>query len=343
MLEDKFRKKLLSWYDQNKRDLPFRRTKDPYKIWLSEIMLQQTTMSAVLPYYERFVKKHPTVESVAKTKEQNLLTLWQGLGYYSRIRHFQKACQQILREFSGKVPRTYKELKSLQGIGDYTAAAISSICFDEPHAVVDGNVKRVLSRIFDYQVDIKSKEADEFFKKTTKNLLNLERPGDHNQAMMELGATICRPKKPLCLLCPVQKLCLAQKSNPEALPIKSKTNFIDVTYHSLIIQADHKLLLRKPAEKNLIKNMWELPSLYDVKKSSWQKLVSPKIQAKKLQKVGKIKHSITNKKITTLVYEHPKIELKKSDFVYVEIKALDQLAINTLSRKIIKNHFKNID
>lgn len=331
-----FHQDLLSWYSRHKRDLPFRRTRDPYRIWLSEIMLQQTTISAVIPYYKRFLQRFPTLKSVAQASEQELLSLWQGLGYYSRVRNFQKACLQVLGEFDGRIPQTAAELKCLKGIGDYTAAAIASICFDEAVAVVDGNVKRVVARLTAYNKDIATAKATAYFKTTTSQLLAKKQPGNFNQAMMELGAMVCRPKAPLCLLCPVQKHCASFGKNPELLPVKAKTNFITVDYHALLIARNNKILLKKPAANNLIANMWELPTHHEPNTSpetSWEKIFG---KTPSLMRVGTVKHSITNKKITTHVYRIAVPEFISPEHEFVPITKITKIPCSTLSRKIVK-------
>lgn len=336
-----FQKELLAWYQKNKRDLPFRQTKDPYQIWLSEIMLQQTTMSTALPYFSNFMKKFPTLKSVAMASEQDLLCAWQGLGYYSRVRNFHKACQQVLKNFKSQIPKKFAELKTLKGVGDYTAAAISSICFGEKQAVVDGNVKRVLARLFTYTQEQDSIPAKTFFSETAKKLLHPKRPGDHNQALMEIGALICRPKKPTCLICPVQKYCLASRENPEKYPIKKKQVFKRVDYHSLLIQNGEKLLFKSPHPQNLIANMWELPSHYDGKtlpQQTWKKIFK---KIPPIKKLGAVRHSIMNQKIITHVYTvQTKIKAPK-DFRFLSKQQLENVPWNTLSKKILKKFVKN--
>lgn len=334
-----FQAALLAWYKQDKRDLPFRRSRDPYHIWLSEIMLQQTTMATVLPYYKAFLKKFPNLQSVARAPEEELLKFWQGLGYYSRVRNFQTACRQVLENFDGKIPQRAAELKKLKGIGDYTAAAIASICFDEPVALVDGNVMRVLSRVLEYKKNIALPAAKKFFVQTAQKLLDQKHPGDFNQALMELGALVCRPKSTLCPSCPVQKHCLSFGKNPESLPRKEKPRFISVDYHALLIAKNNKVLLKKPAADNLIANMWELPTHHDLTtppENSWQKYFK---KLPKLTRVGSVRHSITNKKITTHVYRIPAPNLISQGHEFVPLARFEQIPLSTLSRKIVKKFF----
>ena len=268
-------------------------------------MLQQTTVTAVLPYYERFLKRFPNIQSVANARDEELLTLWQGLGYYARIRNFKKACQSIVMEHDGVMPSTFADLKNLSGIGNYTAAAIASICFNAPHAVIDGNVKRVLARLYRFTDDITLKSSALFFSEKAAALLDTKSPGDFNQALMELGATVCRPQNPLCQDCPLKNHCAAKDHQPESLPVKKKLSFHDVHYYALVIHHKERLLLKKPAAKNLIANMWGIPLLPNA------------LATAGLKKIGSIKHTITKKKITTHVYTGTK---SRND-VYTEKKS----------------------
>src|SRR5947209_4681805 len=214
-----FRRELLAWFAVSKRNLPWRRTRDPYRVWISEIMLQQTRVAAVIPFYERFLERFPNVNSLAAAPEQDLLASWAGLGYYYRARNLQKAAQQVMD--AGGFPSTYEGIRQLPGIGDYTAASVASISFDLPHAVVDGNVLRVLSRVLDDDTNIASVTGRKHFSLLAQQLLDRENAGAFNQAVMELGATICVPKNPQCLVCPVGELCRArQRGNQTNRPVK---------------------------------------------------------------------------------------------------------------------------
>src|SRR5580700_932140 len=199
------RRRLLAWYGKHKRDLPWRRTEDPYRIWISEIMLQQTRVAAVIPYYERFLALFPDVSALASAPEQDLLAAWAGLGYYSRARNLQKAARAIVE--LAQFPTDYAALRDLPGVGDYTAAAVASIAFGMPHAALDGNVLRVLSRVAAERGDIKSQVVRRRLGALADTLLDRRRPGEFNQAMMELGATVCLPKQPMCVRCPIQLHC----------------------------------------------------------------------------------------------------------------------------------------
>src|SRR5277367_2942346 len=244
------RKRLLSWFRKYRRALPWRLNKDPYRIWLSEIMLQQTRVAAVIPYYERFLERFPDVRSLAAAPQEELLRLWSGLGYYSRARNLQKAAQQIVAKHGGNFPRTAEEVLALPGIGTYTAAAILSIAFEQKHAVLDGNVARVLARLFALRGDLREPARWQKLQRSADELLERKAPGDWNQAMMELGATICTPRAPQCLLCPVAKYCAARKQGmQEEIPEKRKKRMpVNVALAAAVFVSPqgHTLLLPPP-------------------------------------------------------------------------------------------------
>ncbi|MCE7992631.1 MAG: A/G-specific adenine glycosylase [Roseivirga sp.] len=218
-----FANQIIKWYDYHKRDLPWRHTKDPYKIWLSEIILQQTRVAQGLPYYEKFVMTYPTVFDLAKASETEVLRLWQGLGYYSRARNLHACAKMVVTAYNGSFPDSYDELLKLKGIGTYTAAAIASFAFDKANAVVDGNVYRVLSRVFGIKDDIASSQGPRVFRKKANELISQDRPADYNQGIMEFGAMQCSPATPACGLCPVSLECYAFNHNEQLkLPVKTK-------------------------------------------------------------------------------------------------------------------------
>jgi len=255
-----FSAELLDWYGRSKRDLPWRRTRDPYAIWISEIMLQQTRVTAAIPYYERFLSRFPSFESLAAAGESDLLAHWAGLGYYYRARNMQKAAQTMVR--AGKFPETYEHIRELTGVGDYTAAAVASIAFGLPHAVVDGNVFRVLSRVSNDSSDILSTEGKRRFASMAGALLPRDSPGDYNQALMELGATVCLPKNPQCLVCPVAGLCAARKEGRQhELPVKNKPQRFAVEHRTLywIERGKELLVWQRPPDSRLMPGFWELP------------------------------------------------------------------------------------
>ena len=263
--EDKilsFRQKLLSWYDENKRDLPWRRSKNPYHIWVSEIMLQQTRVDTVIPYYERFLDWFPTVESLANAPEERLLKAWEGLGYYSRVRNMQKAAQQIMNEFEGKFPSTYEGISSLKGIGPYTAGAISSIAFNLPQPAVDGNVMRVLARLFEVNHDIGNPSNRKIFQAMMEVLIDPDRPGDFNQALMDLGSDIEAPVNPRPEESPVKEFSAAyQHGTMDRYPIKApKKKPIPIYLKALVVQNNQgQFLLEKNESEKLLAGFWHFP------------------------------------------------------------------------------------
>jgi A/G-specific adenine glycosylase len=257
---EQFRRDLLGWFAVHQRTLPWRETRDPYRIWVSEIMLQQTRVAAVLPYYQRFVERFPDVRALASASEPELLGHWAGLGYYYRARNMQQAAR--LMQERGSFPATYQEIRDLPGVGDYTAAAISSIAFDLPHAALDGNVLRVLSRVLDERTNIASGIGRRRFAALAQEMLDSEHPGAFNQAMMELGATVCLPKNPQCLLCPVAQLCRARASCMQnELPVKAvRTAMVQERRAVFWIERGGKLLLwQRPPTARLMPGFWELP------------------------------------------------------------------------------------
>ena len=263
--EDKilsFRQKLLSWYDENKRDLPWRRSKNPYHIWVSEIMLQQTRVDTVIPYYERFLDWFPTVESLADAPEERLLKAWEGLGYYSRVRNMQTAAQQIMSEFEGKFPSTYEGISSLKGIGPYTAGAISSIAFNLPQPAVDGNVMRVLARLFEVNHDIGNPSNRKIFQAMMEVLIDPDRPGDFNQALMDLGSDIEAPVNPRPEESPVKDFSAAyQHGTMNRYPIKApKKKPIPIYLKALVVQnSQGQFLLEKNESEKLLAGFWHFP------------------------------------------------------------------------------------
>ena len=263
--EDKilsFRQKLLAWYDKNKRDLPWRRSKNPYHIWVSEIMLQQTRVDTVIPYYERFLDWFPTVESLANAPEERLLKAWEGLGYYSRVRNMQTAAQQIMSEFEGKFPSTYEGISSLKGIGPYTAGAISSIAFNLPQPAVDGNVMRVLARLFEVNHDIGNPSNRKIFQAMMEVLIDPDRPGDFNQALMDLGSDIEAPVNPRPEESPVKEFSAAyQHGTMDRYPIKApKKKPIPIYLKALVVQnSQGQFLLEKNESENLLAGFWHFP------------------------------------------------------------------------------------
>ena len=254
--------KILDWYADNARDLPWRADPQPYAVWVSEIMLQQTRMETVLPYYQRWMAAFPTVQDLAQADLQDVLKLWEGLGYYSRARNLHKAAHLVAAELEGVIPSTRKALEKLPGIGRYTAAAISSIAFGADEAAVDGNVRRVYSRLFNIEAPIRSTEAEKKLWALAEALLPQSRAGDYNQALMDLGSAVCLAKSPTCLLCPVREHCAAQQLGVAAeRPVKGKKKVIPhkLVAAAIIRREDGLFLLAKRPEKGLFGGLWEFP------------------------------------------------------------------------------------
>lgn len=254
---------LLQWFQLNKRDLPWRRTKDPYPIWVSEIMLQQTRVEAVKPYYERFLQTLPTVKDLAEADEETILKLWEGLGYYSRVRNMQKAAIQVMEKHNGQFPADHKKLLSLKGIGPYTAGAVGSIAFDLPVPAVDGNVLRVMSRITADASDISLQSTKKDWEERITDIMPMKSPGDFNQALMELGATVCLPNgAPKCEICPVRKYCEAyRKGATQTYPVKAEKKARTLEHLNVFFCTDgQKVAIHKRGQRGLLSGLWELPN-----------------------------------------------------------------------------------
>jgi len=353
-----FRKQLLTWFRQFQRDLPWRRTKGPYRIWISEIMLQQTRVAAVIPYYERFLARFPDVQSLAEAPQEEVLRLWSGLGYYSRARNLQKAAQQIVAQHGGEFPAKEEDVFALSGIGPYTGAAILSIAFDEKHAVLDGNVARVLARLGAIRGDLRESRRWQSLQKTASELLDPKSPGDWNQAMMELGATICTPRAPQCLLCPVGKLCRARQSgDPESFPEKRKKREpvqIVLAAAVLFTPRGETLLLPPPGKKSenkpaaddvatLVSRMWHFPTIAIRKDTQAElqsflcKFLAAENGKVHLEPLVKVRHAVTYRNVTVLpfrvaVSKMPRIHGAKS----IRLEDLSTLPVSNLTRKIAK-------
>jgi A/G-specific adenine glycosylase len=307
-----FRRQLLAWYDAHARDLPWRHSADPYRVWLSEIMLQQTRVAAVIAHYHEFLRRFPTVEKLARARESSVLAAWSGLGYYRRARMLHAAAKVVVRELAGRFPSTPAALRELPGVGRYTAAAIASIAFDEPIAVVDGNVERVLQRVSGRPM------AGENFWLAAEALLDRERPGDFNQAMMELGATVCRPRAPSCLTCPVVELCVTRgelEGAAKAPPQKKRE-----IHYALNFREGKVFLVQRRRDVRLMAGMWELPETTPLPSRAKPALT--------------LRHSITVTDYTVHVWQdrgHDNIQGK-----WITVRRLPELAMTGLARKILR-------
>jgi len=255
------RKALVDWYLANLRELPWRIASDPYPVWVSEVMLQQTQVATVLPYYHEFLKRFPNLQKLARANLQEVLKAWEGLGYYARARNLHKAAKVVINQHQGHIPRSWQDLRQLPGVGDYIAAAVLSIAFNQPYAVVDGNVKRVLSRLFVMKEPVNQSPSKKIFQQAAADLLDTQKPGTFNQALMELGAIVCKPRNPLCRACPVQTWCMAyQNDRISEFPRKIKrqaTPQYPVAV-GVVFKDDRVLITRRKAE-GLLGGLWEFP------------------------------------------------------------------------------------
>ncbi|MBK5291424.1 MAG: A/G-specific adenine glycosylase [Acidobacteriia bacterium] len=317
------RRRLLGWYERARRDLPWRRTGDPYRIWVSEIMLQQTRVAAVVPYYERFLTRFPDVSSLAEAREEEVLTLWAGLGYYSRARNLQRAARQV--RALGGFPETYEEIRELAGVGDYTAAAVASIAFGEARAAVDGNVLRVMSRLMGDGGDIGAGVTRARLGAAAGKLLDPENASEFNQAMMELGATVCLPREPLCGECPVSLYCRGlELGRQRELPVKlRRREKVEETQVLLVIRRGGCVLLGKRGESETrLAGFWELPEAGQLP------------QARRVGKLGTFRHTIT--------FHHYSIEVEEGvlgraprGWRWVKEGGLGDIPLSTTARKAL--------
>jgi A/G-specific adenine glycosylase len=352
-----FRRALLAWFRQFQRDLPWRRTRDPYRIWLSEIMLQQTRVTAALPYYERFLERFPSIQALARAPEEEVLRMWSGLGYYSRARNLQKAAQRIVEKHNGEFPRTKEEVLALPGIGEYSAAAILSIACGEKLAVLDGNVARVLSRLDAVRGDLRTNGNWRFLQETADALLDPSSTGEWNQAMMELGATICTPKSPRCLICPVAAFCAARKIGiASLLPEKRRKRLaVEVSLVAAVFlnERGETLLLPPPiGEKNnasddvptLVSRMWHFPtqSVKEHPAATLKTLLSDFHSAKyrasrKTQPLVSLRHSVTYRKIRIFPFRVRQRNIPSiTGARIVPLAEVSTLPVSNLTRKIAR-------
>jgi A/G-specific adenine glycosylase len=260
----KFQEDLVNWYEAEKRDLPWRRERDPYKIWVSEIMLQQTRVDTVIPYFNRFMEQFPTIDALAGADEEAVMKAWEGLGYYSRVRNLQSAVKEVAESYGGTVPANKEEFLSLKGVGPYTGGAVLSIAYGLPEPAVDGNVMRVVSRLLTIWNDIAKPSTRKIFERAVGELMYKEDPSAFNQALMELGAIICTPTSPSCLLCPVQNHCQAfEEGVQRELPVKTKKKS-DKKIHMgavVLMTNDGRTLIEKRPESGLLANLWQFPNV----------------------------------------------------------------------------------
>ena len=328
------------WYRQNKRDLPWRNTKNPYFIWLSEIILQQTRVVQGTEYYLKFIKNYPTVKDLAQAKEQEILNDWQGLGYYSRARNLHSAAKQIMDKHNGQFPSKYEDIKNLKGVGDYTSAAIASFAFDLPHAVVDGNVFRLLSRYFADDTPIDSSAGKKRFTTYANELKFDSEIGDFNQAIMEMGAIVCAPKKPNCLFCPLATSCKSNELQTQlSYPVKKKKTKVTTRYLNYLVLDEPSYLIKKREGKGIWENMFEFPCIETDSEALPEEI---KVKARKKfdlsvseTPIVKDKHILSHQKLLVtfwLVSGNPK------DKNLIRVDNLENYPIPRVIDRFLENH-----
>ncbi len=305
---------VLAWYRQSRRDLPWRRTQDPYAIWISEIMLQQTRVAAVLDKYAQFLTRFPTVQALAQAHLDDVLTVWSGLGYYRRARALHQASRMVVQHLHGEFPQTASDWRQLPGIGRYSSAAIASIAFNQPIAVVDGNVERVLERLMGERYE------GERLWQSAELLLARDAPGEWNQAMMEMGATLCLPRDPQCLLCPAHSWCQTRGATEPQPQVPRKRAEL---WYALHVHHGRVLLVQRPPDQSLMAGMWELP---------------PVAPPKNAQPLYRLRHSITDTDYSVFVVEGG---LRKPAGKWVSNEEAHRLALTGLARKILRLYFKH--
>jgi len=349
-LSSAIRRNLLRWYKINQRDLPWRRTRDPYAVWISETMLQQTQVNTVIPYYEKFMGRFPRVDELARAPLSKVLRLWSGLGYYRRAENLRKAAQQIVRLHAGEIPRDFAQLRALAGIGDYTAGALLSIAFGKSYPAIDGNARRVLSRVLRITNDRALRAA-------AKELVSGSKPGDFNQALMDFGATVCTPKNQRCADCAINSLC-ASRSRPNApsmLGSRRPLKFKSVVWPLVIVRRAGKILLRRRDARGVLAGLWELPGEELNGKQAIAALFERELKGVRQsfrppEKLGEIRHAITHRRIRAPVYllnlaANSRVNLPKPGWRWIAPAKLQELATSSMTVKalaIFSSHEKNL-
>jgi len=340
-----FRKKLRGWYERHRRKLPWREIHDPYKIWISEVMLQQTTVQTVLPYYRKWIELFPDIESLSQAPLQKVLKAWQGLGYYQRAKNLYRASKIIMDKFGSKIPQEYEELRKLPGFGPYTTAAVLSFAFDKSYPALDANVRRVLMRLIAFQGEANPKN-DRTLLKFFKIYIPLKEMSLFNQALMELGALVCRPKNPICLLCPISKFCQAfEKGEQEVIPRPKKRDYRKIEAVVAIIRKNGKYLIQKRAPKGLLADLWEFPGGKREEEENLEEALHREIkeelsvEIKEERFLTRVHHAYTQFQVTLYAYEcslKNEICLDKDHHRWVTLKALHRYPVPSGSAKIAK-------
>lgn len=345
---ERFQQDLIGWFEAEQRDLPWRKYKDPYKVWVSEIMLQQTRVDTVIPYFLRFIAQFPTIEALSMAEEDKVLKAWEGLGYYSRARNLQSAVKEVHEKYGGQVPNDPKEISSLKGVGPYTAGAILSIAYGIPEPAVDGNVMRVLSRILSIWEDIAKASSRKVFEEAVRKLISHGNPSFFNQALMELGALICTPTSPSCLLCPVREHCHAfHEGTINELPVKTRTKkhrYVQIVA-AVLKNNEGKFLIHKRPSEGLLANLWEFPNvevllphinekeqLKDAVKDSYQ------IDIQMEEMIGQIEHVFSHLTWNINAYKGHvlSIEKEREDLKLVTLEEMKDFSFSVSHQKILQ-------
>lgn len=352
-----FSEEIISWYIANKRDLPWRNTKNAYKIWLSEVILQQTRVAQGMPYYNKFVSHFPTVKHLAEVPQDEVLKLWQGLGYYSRARNLQAAAQMVMSNYNGEFPDTYAEIIKLKGVGKYTAAAIASIAFNEPVAVVDGNVYRVLSRYFGISEPIDTGKGQKLFFDLANELIDIKQPANFNQAMMEFGALFCTPKNPDCNNCIFAASCKAYETKQVAmLPIKSKKTAVKKRYFNyLYFDKPNIAFLQKRVAGDIWANLYEFPLIESEKEIENKteltalpqyKELTAKQDVKYIRAAFKLTHKLSHRDMHTTFWHVGVTDnflINNSRIFEIKIDTLHQYGVSRLTERFINEYLEKIE
>jgi A/G-specific adenine glycosylase len=340
-------KKLLTWYQEHARDLPWRRTRDPYAIWIAEVMLQQTRVETVIPYYGRWMASFPSIEAVAAAPREQVLAHWEGLGYYRRAHHLQLAAQRVVEEHGGQLPSDVKALEHLPGIGSYTAAAIAAIAFEHNVLALDGNLRRVLARLIDLELDARAPEGERRIREAGLDGLPEGKAGVFNQALMDLGSQLCRPRAPLCAQCPLEVECLArrrgvQEQRPVSAPRKAMPH---LTAAVGVLRRDGKVLIGRRPEGGILAGLWQFPggrleaeeSLEACLRREWVEELG--VQIEPLEKIGSYDHAHTNFRITVHAFECRLLQgepqaLDHTEIRWVEFSRLSEFPMGKIDRQI---------
>lgn len=357
MLNEAWVRKLLEWFDAGNRIMPWRNTKDPYKRWISEIMLQQTKVETVIPYYEKFMTCFPDIEALAAANEDDVLKQWEGLGYYSRARNLLKAARVIQEEHDGTFPESEKEALKLPGIGPYTAAAVLSMAYDIPLSSVDGNVMRVFSRIYELKENVLEPKMVKLVRTKLEGMIPKDRPGDFNESMMELGAVVCLPNNPRCIDCPIQSFCQAKKSGLEQeLPVRIKKNNKKILEKHVFVVWNKKkdaLLLKRNPSKGLLGGMWVFPTQESLESKEglvqennkgynnenkeseeWDHLLTTMMMTRK---IGRAKHIFSHQQWNMTIYEAETDSSDRTGYQWIQLSEIDKLAFPEVYQKVLRS------